>query len=614
MPEAVKLSLPDRLKKSVLVADGAMGTMVARLSPHAVECVESLVLTSPELIADIHRQYVRAGAMIIETNTFAANRRALARFRLEDKVGEINRQAVGLARRETGLAGIDGYVAGSIGPIRATVGSDALALTEDNCRAILADQLEHLLGEGVDCIIFETFGDSAELARAVRICKDMSAVAVIASMTASRSGTTVTGEPLRRAAEKVIDAGADVIGLNCGYGIRAIETALEHIAGLGVPVSVMPNAGFPEQSEGRLRFGASEEYMANEAVVLAQMGARIIGGCCGTTPSHIEAISKKLREKKIVVRQRVRHDIEITRDEGFKPGKLLAALEKIRLPIICEIDPPATLNTGKNIDAIRAVVEQGAGAISMADNPLATVKIENLAFACAVRSTLRVPLLLHVTARDRNLLALQSFMLGAHVNGIESLLCVTGDPSTQAGGPSNVYDVNSIGLIRMAAQLNAGKNLSGKDLGMQTDFSIGAAVNPNMADITPQLRHLKNKAAAGARFALTQPMYESAKVREFLEQARDIGIKIFVGIMPPISLRTAEYLHHEVPGISIPETLFARMRTSGDPAYQKQAGLEHAKQLVEEIAPMVDGLYLIAPHSQPSAIAEIVSFAAGLRK
>lgn len=584
--------------------------MVTQFSPAPVDCIESLTLTNPELVSDIHRQYVRAGAHILETNTFAANRLALSQYRLGDKVGEICCAAVQLARAE---AGADVYVAGSIGPIKASMAGDDTSECNETCRSALVEQLDALLGAGVDLIVLETFADSVELVDVVRIARTRTSIPIVASMTASRYGTTAAGGSLSLAATALVEAGASVIGLNCGYGIRAIEGAIEHIVNLGAPVSVMPNAGFPEQVGGRLHFGASAEYLANEAVTLAQMGARIIGGCCGTTPAHIEAISRKLREKRIVMRARVRREIGPVRaDEAFKQGRLLSSFESVKTPIICEIDPPATLNLDKSLDAIAAVAAAGASAISMADNPLATIKIENLAFAARVRERTKVPVILHLTGRDRNLLGLQSFMLGAHVLGIESLLCITGDPSTQHGGPTNVFDANSVGVIKMAANLNRGRNLLGKDIGAQTDFSIGAAVNPNNPDFSPQLRHLKNKVDAGARFAMTQPIYEPARIREFIDAARFLGIRVFVGIMPTLSSRTAEYLHHEVPGISIPDALRNSLKQKEDPAYQREAGLDYVKGLIAEVGSSADGFYLIAPHTQPIVLSELVTFTRGV--
>ncbi len=605
MIDASRLSLLDRIAKSVLVADGAMGTMVAQLSPRAVDCIEELTLTNPDLISDIHRQYVRAGAQLIETNTFAANPLALARYRLESKTNEINRRAVSLARAE---AGPDVYVAASVGPVNAGSGGEAASMQE--VHDALVGQLEPLIAEGIDVIAFETFGDAADLLDAVRIAKKLCAVPVLASMTASRFGTTASGAGLTVTARALVNEGADIIGLNCGYGIRAVEGAIEYLTGLGVPISVMPNAGFPEQVGGRLRFGASEEYLAGEAVVLVQMGARIIGGCCGTTPAHIEAIARKLREKRIVVRPRVRHELaQAAETPSFKPGALLDAFSNVKRPVVCEVDPPATLKIERNTEAISAIIAAGADAISMADNPLATIRVENLAFAAHVKRLTGARVIAHITGRDRNLLGIQSYMLGAHVLGIESLLCVTGDPSTLHGGPSNIFDANSIGLIRMAANLNRGKNLLGKDLGVQTDFSIGAAINPNVADFSPQLRHLRNKAAAGARFAMTQPMYDVEKCRRFLDAGREIGIRIFVGVMPVLSSSTAEYLHHEVPGISIPDTLRALLRSRDDPEFQRNTGLAQARAFIAAMAPHADGFYLIAPHTRPEAIAELVAFA-----
>jgi homocysteine S-methyltransferase len=605
-PSSERIPLLQRLKRSVVVADGAMGTLAASLSAHAVESVESLTLSNPDLISDIHRQYVRAGAQIIETNTFGANRLELARYNLDNKTVELNRVAVRLARAQ---APPEVYVAGSIGPCHFSADPDQSQSRFIDFEEALREQLQALLDEGIDLIFFETFSETSELSAAVGLARKLTTLPVAASLVAGRFGTSASGEDLALSAQRLIDSGADIIGLNCGYGIRAIEGAMEYINHLGVPLSVMPNAGFPERIGGRLRFGASEEYLANEALVLAQKGARIIGGCCGTTPAHIEAMARRLSERKIVLKVRTRREITpVQTDTSFKDGALLASFSSVKVPVICEIDPPATLNVRRNLSAIEAAAAAGASAISMADNPLATIRIENLSFAACVRNTVKIPVVLHVTGRDRNLLGLQSFMLGAHLQGIEGLLCVTGDPSTHHGGGTNVFDANSIGLLKMAANLNRGHNLLGKELGMQTDFSLGAAVNPSVADFSPQVRHLRNKVAAGARFALTQPLYEQHKAREFLEACRGLGIKIFVGILPVLSSRTAEYLHHEVPGISIPQELRTALAQKNDPLYQKETGLDHAMQLVSDLCAVVDGFYVIAPHTQPSIAADLTAF------
>ncbi len=347
-----KISLLSRLKHSVVVADGAMGTMAASLSPQAFESVESLTLSNPDLISDIHRQYVRAGAQIIETNTFGANRRELSRYHLENKTVELNRTAVRLARAE---ATSDVYVAGSIGPCSSSGEGDQELSGSIDYEDVLREQLHALLEEGIDLVFFETFSDAGELAAAVGLAKKLTAIPVAASLVASRFGTSASGEDLSLSAQRLVESGADIVGLNCGYGIRAIVNAMEHINSLGVPLSAMPNAGFPERIGGRLRFGASEEYLANEALVLAQKGARIIGGCCGTTPSHIEAIARKLGEKKFVLKVRVRREIApVQTGDGFKDGALLESFSSVNVPVICEIDPPATLSVTRNLEAIQA--------------------------------------------------------------------------------------------------------------------------------------------------------------------------------------------------------------------------------------------------------------------
>ena len=294
---------------------------------------------------------MRAGAQIIETNTFGANRSDLARYNLGDKTIELNRAAVRLARAE---ARPDVYIAGSIGPCHCSTDANLPESASIDFSEVLREQLAALLEEGIDLVYFETFSETRDLAAAVALARTMTKLPIAASLIASRFGTSASGDDLAASAQRLIDGGADIIGLNCGYGIRAIEGAMEYVNHLGAPLSVMPNAGFPEQVGGRLRFGASEEYLANEALVLAQKGARIIGGCCGTTPAHIEAMARKLSEKKIVSKIRVRREIlPALTDLGFKNGALLDSFSSVKVPIICEIDPPATLATGPNIDAIR---------------------------------------------------------------------------------------------------------------------------------------------------------------------------------------------------------------------------------------------------------------------
>ncbi|MBN1412525.1 MAG: bifunctional homocysteine S-methyltransferase/methylenetetrahydrofolate reductase [Spirochaetales bacterium] len=596
-----------QLDRTVIIADGAMGTMVQQVSADPVECVEQLNLTQPALIEEIHTEYVKAGSGLIETNTFAANRFMLEKVNLSEKVSEINRAAVQIARRASG-AGI--FVAGSMGPLLHYMEELQEDLLKDYRKAV-EEQAAALIDEKADLLILETYGNLTHLLASLDTVRGMTGVPVIASLTLSRSGMTYDGFDLYSAGKKLMDAGADVLGLNCGYGINAIEEVLESPARLEIPLSVMPNAGLPERVGARFVYGVSPDYFAKKAESFVSHGARIIGGCCGTTPAHIERAALLLKEKKIVRRAAVRYRETAVRDEtAYVQGAFLDKVADIKPAVICEIDPPGGLDLSVYSDAIDAVSEAGADAVSMAENPLASIRVENLAFAALVKRRIDVPVILHVTGRDRNLLGLQSFFLGAHVLGIEGLLCVTGDPS-HVFGPTNVFDVDSVGLIKMAAGLNKGRKLWGKDLPQPTRFSIGCAFNPGLGNNTFQLKKLKKKIDAGARFVMTQPLFEKDKIVELMETTRNSGARIFAGIFPIISSRAAEYLHNEVPGISIPENLRILLSRNSDKEYQQSAGIEQAMKLVQGIYGLVDGIYLISPHTKPLLLADMVRFIKG---
>ncbi|MBN2441601.1 MAG: bifunctional homocysteine S-methyltransferase/methylenetetrahydrofolate reductase [Spirochaetales bacterium] len=602
----LKKELRDRLEHSVLMADGGMGTMIQNLAATPVKCVEALNLSHPEIVREIHTQFIQAGAELIETNTFGANRLMLQKYELNKKVKEINAQGVRCAKQAI-RPGC--YIAGSIGPFIPPTEE----ISDDDreyYREIIIEQATVLLEEGVDIIICETFANIRHLCFTANTIKEISGIPVITSMTIGPSFVTYDSLDVFTAVEKLTACNTDSIGFNCGHGIQIIETALERLGAIDLPLTVMPNAGLPERIGGRIIFGISEEYFAEKALSFARLGARIIGGCCGITPSDIAAASARLQKEKIVRKQRKRKHLEAVKESiPFKKGAFLKKIDPIRLPVICEIDPPAKLDLTRNLEAIVAVKEAGAHAVSMADNPLAKVKVSNLAFAALAKQKTEISIILHLTGRDRNLIGLQSYMLGAHVLGIEGLLLITGDPSHDQTGPSNVFDVDAIGLVKAGVGINNGKNLLGKDIGEETNLSLGVAVNPNMKDYSVQVKRLKRKVDAGAQFVMTQPLFEPAKIREFCDKTGELGIKRFIGIFPIIAARTAEYLHNEVPGIVIPETLRdALAKKEHDKEYQVKTGIEFTINLIRQTAGIIDGLYLIAPHTRPELLAELVKF------
>jgi methionine synthase I (cobalamin-dependent)/5,10-methylenetetrahydrofolate reductase len=593
----------ERIKKSVIIADGAYGTLIQQMASEPVECVESLNLSQPELITEIHKQYVLSGSEMLKTNTFAANRYILEKYQLGEKAKEINRAGVRLARASAGPAS---FITGCVGPFIPVMDELAVWQTEDLEYAI-REQIETLVHEGIDILLLETYASVEHLLYTLKIAKKTTGIPVIASMATGRGGTTYDGRNILAAAQYLKEEGADVIGINCGYGISAVAGTLAMLAGFDAPVSVMPNAGLPQRVGARLIYGVSEEYFAVRAAAFAEAGAQIIGGCCGTTPAHIKAAADLLKEKRIIHRPGFKREmLKVLGPSERKKGVLLEKFEKVILPVICEIDPPGSTDVTRELEAIKKVVDAGADAVSMAENPLAIAKLSNLAFAAYVRQRMDVDIILHLTGRDRNLIGLESVMLGAWLLGIGGLLLVTGDPSHERGGAANVYDADSIGLIHMAANINRGKKLTGKAACSPANFSIGSAVNPNMQDFGMQLKKLKRKAEAGAVFAMTQPMYEASHVFRFLDAAQHLDMNIFPGLFPILSSRTAEYLHHEVPGIAIPESLrttLARYESRDD---QKKAGLTHMYELIGLLKEQVKGLYLIAPHGNPHILAELV--------
>jgi methionine synthase / methylenetetrahydrofolate reductase(NADPH) len=605
----LKKDFTARLEHSVLIADGGMGTMIQNSVSSPVQCVESLNLSDPALVRDIHTQFIQAGAELIETNTFAANRFMLQRYDMEHKVKEINAAGVRCAR-DAARAGC--YVAGSVGPFISPT-EEITGDLEEEYKTIVAEQVRVLVDEGVDLLICETFANTGHLCFVLDVIRGITGIPVITSLTIGPSFVTYDSLDVSTAVQKLVSRESDCIGINCGHGIKIIETALEIIGPVDLPLAVMPNAGLPERIGARIMYGISEEYFAEKALSFARLGARIIGGCCGITPTDIASASARLRKEKIVRKKRKRKQIEVVKETiRFKEGAFLESIAPVPLPVICEIDPPAKLDLTRNLEAIAAVKEAGAHAVSMADNPLAKVKVSNLAFAALVKQKTGMPVILHVTGRDRNLIGIQSYILGAHVLGIEGLLLITGDPSHDQTGPSNVFDVDAIGLVKAGVSLNNGKNLLGRDTGSETNFSLGVAVNPNMRDYSVQIKRLKRKADAGAKFVMTQPLFEVDKIRELCERTADLGLKIFIGLFPITSSRTAEYLHNEVPGITIPGSLrTALAKKADDKEYQVQTGFEHTRELIAAISGEVDGLYLIAPHTRPRLLADLVKCALG---
>lgn len=592
------IDLRQALGEEVILGDGAMASHLAELGAELDRGPEALVLSRPELITQVHRAYLQAGAQLIETNSFGANPLRLARVGLEDRAEEINRTAVRLA-----LAASAGkaWVAGSIGPPGPTRLDDSWH--EPTVRAAVRLQAQALVAGGVQALLLETFSDLEVLLLALEEARAAAgSLPVIAQICCDHQGMMASGPHAAEAARRLVAAGAEVVGANCGWGLKTMRAAVEGLlAGAGGrPISAFPNAGFPERQADRLVYRMTASYFAQEILGLVKLGARVVGGCCGTDPETIQAIRLALAGRKGVA------VVVPTRSEPAAPsatptsvGTFLRSLTQ-PWPVIAELDPPTGLDCRPVLQGAEALAQAGAAAISLADNPLASLRMSPVAMGAILRARLPMQVVCHLTARDRNVLALQSEMLGAHAAGIGALLAVTGDPPglAERGRGIGVYEVNGAGVVRLAASLNRGRTSQGRSLtkdGTGTDFSIGVAFNSAAAELRGELRRLGRKCDEGAHFVMTQPVFTRDDGRRILDHLRPCGRRLFLGFLPTISLRLAEHLHHEVPGMRLPESLLARLASLPQPADQEQAGLDHLADLLEGLRQDLDGLYLIAP-------------------
>jgi methionine synthase I (cobalamin-dependent)/5,10-methylenetetrahydrofolate reductase len=591
----------DYLQEKVILGDGAIGTYLYEKGLELGKNTDRLNLSDPDLIYSVHEEYIRAGSQLIETNTFGANRFKLLAVGLENQVREINLAGVSIARR---AAGEDIYVAGSVGPTGVEFPLEAGDTELSEVENSFKEQIGALLEGGIDVLILETFTHLNELLLAIRTARGLAAdIPVVAQMAYPARGKTARGDDALKCGTAALKAGASVIGANCGRGVKSMLTAIEKLSPLKdqVPLSAFPNAGFPEIVGHRVVYPAQPEYMAQVIGEMIKLGARLVGGCCGTTPTHIQEFRKlpRVGKRPAAHAEAVRLDGAIgTREEcGQGAGSLLTDLRPDRMPILVELDPPPHLDVDGVIAGARVLAESGTDAITLGESPLAVLRADNLALAHRIKEEVGVKTVIHLTCRDRNALGLQSHIMGAHLLGIDAILAVTGDPATSSDQPgvSGVFDVRSFGLVRMIDRFNRGYNMAGRQIKKCTDFSIGVAFSYRAANPDVQLRRLERKAALGAHFVMTQPFFAANEVEEMMEKTAHLDLLIFPGIFPIISARNADFLHHEVPGISIPEDIRKKLRQYDKVEDQRQVALDFTRELVTAIAPFVDGLYFVSP-------------------
>ncbi|MEW5849763.1 MAG: bifunctional homocysteine S-methyltransferase/methylenetetrahydrofolate reductase [Myxococcota bacterium] len=596
------MSLPPFLKalqESPMVCDGAMGTYLYERGVYINRSFDELCLSAPETVESVHRAYVDAGADILETNTYGASRVALARHGLEDKTVAINTAAVKLARK---VAADRAYVAGAIGPSNL----DAEALISDSTRSAVrnayAEQARALYEAGADLLIFETIPLVAEMELALEACKDIP-LPKVAQLRFEENGLSRLGTTPREVAERLKRAGADVVGANCNGGPEMLLPVVEGMAPLGIPISVQPNAGHPRVIEGRSLYLSTPEYFGVYARRFLKAGARIVGGCCGTTPEHIKRVSAAVRMMSGGrVQVRARHNISASEMPG-RPEVPLSERTTFggklgqKFVVSVEVSPPSGTNAHKALEGIRLLKEGGVDVVNIPDGPRATVRMNNLTFAAHVQEKLGMETLVHFCCRDRNLLGLVSDLLGADYAGLRNLVVITGDPPKTGDYPdaTAVFDLDSVGLLRLCTDLNRGIDPGGKPTDGQTRFVLATGAEPAALDYDRELTRLGLKKESGAHLVMTQPVYDPEVLLRFLKDTQGLGLPILVGILPLASSRNAEFLHKEVPGMRVPDEVRERMRKAGDGEAGRREGVRIAVETLRAVKPYVQGVYIMPP-------------------
>ncbi len=617
-----------------------MGTLLFSRGIPQRACLDELVLSRADLVGTIHREYLEAGAGLIETATFGANRVRLAGYGLADLAGRINRRGAQLAREARDVAGREALVAGSVGPLAGPTRGVG-HVDEPTGRAAFREQVEGLLEGGVDLLVLETFSEIEALLWALAEARAAADLPVIASLTFGEELAAADGTSPEAAVALLSAAGADVVGVNCGVGPLLCLDALERMAGAarmagagaaGTALSIMPNAGLPQRIEGQFVYAAGPEYFGEAVARFLAGGAAVVGGCCGTTPRHVAAMRAALDRLVPVagaapgpaappgaaalpvdlVTPRAAPTETAPPAAAPPPTRLARLLARGEFVVSVEIDPPRSIRIERTVEAARLLRDAGADLVNVSDSAMARVRMGCLAVAFAIQQQVGLETLIHFTTRDRNLMALESDLLGAHALGVRNVLALTGDPPRVGDYPAGtgVWDVDSIGLIEILARLNRGEDETGGPIGQPAGFTVACALDPTAADADREWERLERKLAAGAHLIMTQPLYDLAQVEAMLDEAhRRFGpagfpVPVLLGVLPLHSTRHAEFLHNEVPGIRIPDEQRAAMRAAGERG--AEVGLEMALALLDGAAGLVAGTYVMPSFGRYEQAAELV--------
>ena len=588
-----------------IVADGGMGVLLSGAVPR-LRCPEEANLRAPESVVALHASFIRAGAELIETNTFGANRRKLATHFLEDEFERINSTAVRLAREAREVSGADVFIAGSIGPLGELERFDAA----EQSRAF-ADQAEILEGRGVDLLLLETFFDLDELVAAVEAVRSVSSLPLVTLMTFDADGQTLGGVSAEDAAERLGALDVAAIGANHSAGPAAALNALAAMQRDDLVLAALPNVGLASLAGSRVVFPhATPDYFAEFAAQARRLGAGIIGGCCGTTPAQIAAIREAIDADRVPVAPLTTRERELVEAAETAPEEtqLARMLREAEFVVSVQLDPPLGANNGALVEAARAIAQSGkAQFVDVNDNPRARARMSGVMASVAIQHACGLETIPHLTTRDMSIAGLESLLLGAHAEGVHNMLAVTGDPPEEGDypGAQGVYDVDAIGLTRLISGLNRGEDYHGRGIDAPTSFFIGVAVNPSADDLDLELERFERKLEAGAQFAMTQVLFDLTYLDGFLAHFGGRSpIPLLVGIWPMPSLQLAVRVHNEVPGIVVPEPVQKRLRAAGADA--AGAGRELARDLIDESREKAAGVYLVAPFRQPLGILDVL--------
>ncbi len=602
--------------EGVYVFDGAVGTRLYDKGIYINRSYDELNIAAPDLVREVHEEYVAAGADIIETNSFGASRHKLQPYGLESKLREINIAAARIARE---AAGDKAYVAGAIGPLGLRV--EPFGPTSfDEAKEMFKEQAEALLEGGVDLFILETFSELPLIEQAIKAVRELSDLPIVAQMTIQMDGKTLYGDTPEHFTQKLDELGVDVIGLNCGMGPNHLLNALEKMRSVTTkPLSAQPNAGLPRDVQGRQFYMGSPEYMAEFSRRFVQVGAKFVGGCCGTTPTHIKLISSAIRadsprqtakafvQQPATVFELKPEDVQVV--DPIERSRWSAKIARGEFVTSVEVLPPKGCDAEKTLDSIRLLKEKGVDGVNIPDGPRAQTRMSAQATAVLVEREIGIEAVLHYCCRDRNLLGMMSDLLGAAALGLHNLLLITGDPPKMGPYPdaTAVFDIDAIGLTNMVNKLNHGLDLGNNPIGKPTAFSIGVGVNPGAVNMEEEIKRFEWKVEAGAEYAITQPVFDTAQLKRFLGMIEHVRIPIVAGIWPLVSFRNAEFLHNEVPGVEVTPEILDRMRIASDKSKEdaREEGIAIARESLIEVRDEIQGVQVSAPFNNVKYALEV---------